>query len=281
MANEPVVLVENFYSVIQFPGHTPSADEEALGFEAWHVADGRRSLSDYWTSTTTNHQRSLKVTCDRVRAANTLALDRGHNLAGVALSVIGSNDNFTTYRAVWQGTVPTAITSPGDLDNTNGVVTEEGAFLVRFPTDAYTYWSLEIPALGAGILPQVVGAWLGLAWQPDFLGNDWGEDQCELVCQEQSSDLGWVGRTYPQPRRNGSLVFQLTDYWSYELARYHVQGHFLARGRPMWIVMDRSQAERAVLAEFMPGTNGLRYRRGWGFRSGDIGWREHEPRRPV
>lgn len=275
--NEPYILVENFFSSpAQFPGHMVAADEEASGHELWHVADGRRILSDYYASSTANQARTLTVACDRIRAADMLVLDRGHNLAGAAITVLGSDDNFTTSRTVWSGTIPT-VTAPGSLDEANGVVTEEGAFLVRFTREAWAYWRVGIPALGSGIVPAIVGLWLGMSWQMDFLDNPFAEDQAEQITIEQSSDAGWLARSAITPRRHGTLPLTLRDDQSYELARYHLQGHWINRNRPMWLVMDSGQADRAVLTLPDRSAPGFAYVSGAAWRQAQLPWIEHEP----
>src|SRR6266550_8178717 len=127
MANG-LLLAENLFSAgpgKQFPLHTLVGDEEPAGFEAFHVADGRRTANDNWTATTSNAQHTLTVTCDRVRGATACFLDRGHNLAGVSVFLETSMDN-ATWQTVANPTIPTAnLAIP--LSNVNGVTTEEGA----------------------------------------------------------------------------------------------------------------------------------------------------------
>lgn len=280
--NEPVVFVENLFNTIAFPGNVLTADEEAAGFEAWNVSTARRSPFMSWRPTTANAQHYLEVTCDRIRAVNMLAIDRNSNLRGMNVTLQGSDDNFATGHVCWQGTIPTTITSPGDLDSLNGVLTEEGAFLVRFPTAVHWAWRFIIPAMGAGITQVVGGAWLGMGLQLDFLGRPHGEMLGEVMSDVvQMSATGWEGSTTPVNRRTGDLVIQLTDDASYELCRLHIEGHFLARKRAMWIIPNRHQAERALLAIKQPGVQGFRIESGWGYKQAVIGFKEHEPRTNI
>lgn len=276
----PAILVENIFSELQFPLHTLVADEQAAGFEVFHLANGRRAQNDRYQSVTTNQARAITATCDRLRYLNGLALDRGHNLGGAAVSVLGSNDGFTTSQTVWTGTIPTVCSPPGQLDSPNGCTTEEGAFVVRFPGAAYLAWRLSIPALGAGLVAQVVGAWLGLWYAPGFFMVPWGEDQIETIATQMQSPLGWTGSTVPVPRRAGSITIKLRSFADYDLARYHITGHFLSQRRPAWIVYDDNQAERAVLAVRQAGIQGFEIETGWSFRQGKVAWFEHEPRLP-
>jgi hypothetical protein len=66
----------------------------------------------------------------------------------------------------------------------------------------------------------------------------------------------------------------------YDQARYHILGHY-ARRRPMWIVPDVSQAERALLAIRPQERLAFPYERDWWrLRRGSIVYLEHEPLLP-
>ena len=164
------VLVENLFSAIAYPLHVVAADEQATGHEAFRIANGRRSAFDYYESITANAQRIIKITCDRVRSANGCALDRGHNLGGEQVVLEASDDDFATPAQTCFDIILPTTTAPGTLDDALGVRTEEGAWLIRFPQRTALYWRLRIPAMGAGVRPKIVGAWLGnwYAFDPDF-----------------------------------------------------------------------------------------------------------------
>lgn len=273
----PVFLADSLFSKMQYPSHTIVANEAAAGFEAFRVADGRRSPFDYWTPTTANASANVKVTCDRTRAANVIVLDRGHNLAGRQIKLEASDDDFTTTQTVLDLTMPSA-SAPGALDESLGVRTEEGAWVKRFPARAASYWRLTIPAMGAGLKPKVVGLWLGLSYSPDFLSRPHAPDEDELVVQESESDWGWIGRGETTPRRTGTILLKLTNLFDYDLARFHLQGLF-GRGRPMWIVQDSDVAERAVLAIRPRNRFGFSREPDWFYHQGQIEWTEWEPSR--
>lgn len=274
MAGDPCILVENHLSVRQFPLVTLVGNEEATGHEAFRVADGRRSPLDFWTSITTNQEATLTWTNDRVRAWNMVALDRGHNLAGIRVIHEASDDNFATTQTVFDITLP-AATAPGSLDDALGVRTEEGAWLKRFPTRSAKYGRLRIPAMGVGLKPQIVGVWAGLTLTPPQLGLPHAPDQDEFTVEETVSQAGWRGRTAPVVVRVGTITLKLTDTFAYELARYHLQGHF-GRGRATWIIHDDLQADRAVLALRPQGRLGLARDPGWFYPAGQVEWIEHE-----
>ena len=279
----PVMAVENFCSAgvgWQFPDHTITANEEATGSEVERVADGRRGAADKWTPTTANSAAYVNVACDRTRAANFIALDRGHNLAGYDLELRGSQQSaFTTYETVLDITLPSA-TAAGNIDDALGVRTEEGAWFKRFDLNTYQYWRVHIPAMGASLKPEIVGLWLGLCYAPDYFDKPWGEDGAELIHQETQSPSGWAGRGVANKQRSGVVQLSLSTFEEYDHeARYHVQGLY-GEGFPMWIAFDETQADRAVLAELPLGRLAFSLTGTWGYRSAAIPWREREPLRP-
>ena len=276
----PAFLVENFGSVVQFPGVTIAGSEELSGHEAYHVANGRRDSGDYWSSITPNNPASLTWPLDRTRGADMLALDRGHNLAGATVSLLCSNDNFTTSETVFTATIPLTSIPGGTLDGANGCVTEEGAWVKRFPLRAARYWRFSIPALGSGIVAQVVGCWLGKSFYPSSQ-SDWlftvptSADGGTLQGLEATSEAGWVGRGLQTDRREGTIPLKLVSHFSYDLARYHLQALF-GYGRPMWIVFDDSIAERSFCAIRPQPQFGFRREQQWAYPQAMIPYQEHE-----
>lgn len=275
----PALLVEDLYSTTQFPAHVVAANAEAAGNEAWRVADGRRAPGDRWSPTAANAVAWLRVTCDVARTVDMLALDRGHNLAGAALQLQTSVDGGTTWTTRLTTTPPAAAAVAGLLDAANGVTTEEGAWLKRFAPITASDWRLRVPALGAGLVPRVVGLWIGQSWAPSqYLDLPWGEDDQELLLAETTTPAGWRGTSSVARVRVGELTIKLGSPAEYVLARYHVRNHFHARRRPMWICYDDAQAERAVLAVPPAGRLNWRIEQGWTNRQAVVSWIEHEPR---
>ncbi len=271
----PVFLVENALSTFQFPAHTIVPTSELTGFEVGKLSNGRRSLFDFHTPTTENLEYTLKLTCDRVRAFDMSVLDRGHNLAGKTFSLEISNDDFTTTEVVYSITFPTT-SAPGSLDDALGVVTEEGAWVKRFPWRAAKYWRFKVAAV-ASYKPQFVGVWLGLSWSPTRLfDTPWSEDMENIVARLSESADGWQGSDEVTPRREGQTVIRLATQVEYDLARYTL-AHY-SRRRPMWICYDTAQADRVVLTIRQPGRLGLAFNpEWWRLRKGVIAWQEHEP----
>ncbi len=285
---QPCFLVENFFSRRMFPNHVGTgpngsfADEETAGSEAFRIANARRWGSDKWMPVTANAQHTLTVQCDRVRAANMVVLDRGHNLIGEEFILECSQDAGATWEKIFDLILPTVV-GPGTLDDLVGCRTEEGAWLIRFPQRAAPLWRIRIPAMGVGLLPQVVGLWLGQAWAPaDGLRFPVAPDQTQLLVEDTVSEAGYRGRNAPGLVRTDVLNFKAASQglYDYELGRYHIQSLFGA-GRPMWILYDDEQTHAAVLA-LRPGNDTLGFARtpDWFYPTASVPWVEHEPLRP-
>lgn len=276
----PVLCAENLASRIQFPGHTVAGNEELTGFEAFRAATGRRSKYNYWQPVTANNPATYTITFDRVRAFNFWALDRGHNLAGITLTASISSDGFATSQTIWSVAIPAV--PGGSLDDPYGCATEEGAWVIRHPVAMGAAVRLSIPAMGSGVVPQIVGLYVGLAWSRNKYDPPLNDESLEPLVQEYESPAGWIGRGAVTPRRSGAIRVRLDDNEEYEVARYHILGHFAA-GRPMWIVHDPLQSDRAVLA-IAPrgGTLGFPndYQSWLQRKAESMAWVEHEPLRP-
>lgn len=245
----PWMLVDNLLSIAQYPNVDLTGNEELTGFEAFHVADGRRSGASFWSSITTNADAYLTWTDGRLRGADSIALDRGHNLAGFEVKLQVSNDN-TTWQTIFDITLP-SVTNTAPLDTTVGVRTEEGAWVKRFPLAVGAYWRFYIPAMGAGLVPNVVGLWVGKGYYPDSSDpQPWdfnlplSADGASLVGQEQASEFGWLGRGMQGQRREGTIPLRLTSIWQEDAARYHLIEQY-GYGRTMWVAFSDAQANRA------------------------------------
>lgn len=469
----PLLLSDNLYNTIAYPGHVITADEQATGHEIQNIADGRRSQYDYYTSVTANTERTLKVQCDIPRAVNTVFLDRGHNLTDKSFvyedSANGSSwttrwtfcptgsgsdlrvGNYCLQSQAWatspwstnlltptnneatviapDGTltsthlVPTAVNSanhnvqsgaititsaeflavsvylrgsgyPGVLlemtDNTansfgivvgllsgailgsvttgagvltssritalanswyrvefwgavnggvtsakfgakvfdteahalaqtsytgdavNGIsawgaqverygatatapkaytrtvaaiaagaITEDGAWGYTWTAlSAQLYHRLRIPAMGTGLVPVIVGAWLGTAYQPAFLYMPSSDDGATFTRPGNMTEWGWRGGGPSVVTRDGTLNIKFDSTADYTTARLFLVKQFAA-GRPMWICHDQAQADRTILAMFPDGARiDPRFDSGWFPRQVQLPYAEHEPRRP-
>lgn len=276
MAGNPVFLVDNVYNHYAYPGHVVSATEEPTGNEAWRVATGRRHSLDKWTATTTNSTCVVTVTCASTCTADMIAIDRGHNLAGESIVVRGST-NGTDYSTIASITVPSA-SATADIDDTNGVLTEEEAFLKRWTDTEYSWYQLQIPSMGAGLVPEIVGLWIGLSFETRIWDFPWTEDEGVPMATVVETEAGWQGTGHVTPRRQGTIGLRLRTDAEYTTARSDILKQFGYKRRPMWIVPEDSQGDRAVLA--VPnGPISFRHDGAWPFRRTQFNWIEHEPKR--
>lgn len=271
-----VLCAENYFDALQFPGHVVSADEEVAGFEAFRVATARRHPLNGWHTSTPNVLHRLEVACDQVRGANLLALDRGHNADGQRVKLVGSSDDFATTVDVLDVTLPSVV--GGDLDGPAGARTEEGAWLIRFPAQAFQWWGLEFPA-AADFAPRIVGAYLALAYETEkALDRPWEDEGTEGLGRTHETPFGWIGTTAPAARRSGTMQLRMRTRAEYDVARLHIVQRYWRERRAMWIVHDPQQAERAVLAIRPTGRLSFRFAEGWAWRQSAVPWTEHQPR---
>jgi len=273
----PLILSDSLLNTRLYPLHTVVGDEEPAGFEAWHVADGRRTFGDRWQPTTANAQHTLTATFDRIRAFDTIVLDRGYS----ATEVIGecSDDGYTTVQPVFDIVLPT-VTNPGPANGAFGCRTEEGVWWLNFPDRAASSFRLRFPAMGAGLVPQIVGCYLGLSYVPagGALWLPWGEDSSTAMFAETVSEYGNIGRGPVATPNDGTLQIKLTSEFDYELARLHLIEVF-GSGRPAWICYDQAQADRLFMAVRTKSRLGFEYTSGWWPRQGGIPYIENSPLR--
>ena len=279
----PSYLVQNYFSDIAFPTHTISAEEEASGFEAWRVADGRRSAADHWKSTTANSETWVKFDTGAAgtitAAPHIVGLDRGHNLPGVVGVKFQLSANDADWTDLVSVTIPASASSATALNATNGATTEEGAWLKQVtPASTYRYGRLLVPAMGAGLVPKVVGLWFGPSWQPGNPTMPVPDEDYEPIYEETIvPSSGWRGRSKMVALRTGELTYKFASEAEYITARGHLWDHF-RYNRPMWVVHDDTYAERAVLAVPRTERQGFGFHADWwNMRRGVIPWIEHEP----
>jgi hypothetical protein len=202
-----------------------------------------------------------------------LAIDREHNLDGKRIRLQHSDGG------AWIDAVHTVFPAGHfNADLTAGdVLTEEGAYLVRFPAAAARHWRLLVEAGGdAEYRPSIGGLTLGRAWQPQLYPDlPYSDSSYELLHSSSESDAGWIGTGRVAKRRSGEIGLKLMPGED-ETARYHLEHHY-ARRRPMWIVFDPARADRAIYAVHPQGPGGFGQQQGWHWRQTRLRYVEHEP----
>lgn len=265
-----ILLVDNLSSVVQYPNHTVTANEEPQGTEAFRFSTLRRN--DHWAPSTTNADAWRKTTYNRVRAFDFVCL-WDHNLAGKTYRLQASDDDFATIQTVFDGTLP-SVPGTGDVDDAFGVLTEDLMWIKRFPAPIATFAHRDyIPAMGTGLRPILNGI-VGLSCSLD---RDMGDlmDADELAAEEQMSEAGYRGRGPIALLRGGTLPTRTSTLFAYEQLRYHLQR--FARS-PGVLVYDEARAEQAIMAIRPVGRAGLRQGDGYFYPHGEIPFVEHEPR---
>lgn len=273
----PRYLVENFFNGVMFPSHSFTANESTTGHESWRVGTARRANRNHWTPSTPNQQAYVGVLCNRPRFADMLVIDRNCNLAGKTVRLRFSNDGFASYGEILAAVLPTQ-TIYGSRLGTQGVRTDEGAWVFRFTGQIATEWRLYVDAMGAGLKPQVGGLYLGQSWSPVWTPeNPWDDEARELRFQEVLTPSLWAGSNRKGSRRvAGPWQHVLDSDAEYQSARYHFHGLYW-RGHHMWAVPDQDFTERAFLVYAQPGTYGAAYPADFPQRILVLSGVEHQP----
>ena len=219
----------------------------------------------------------IQVDCAQLRAWDMIVIDRGSNLEGKTIALRASNDAFTTYTEPFSLTMPSQVFSPVVLASTPGVLTEERAWLYRFPLQTARYVRLHVPAMGASLKPEITGLYVGLSHRclvPRVKPFSYGMRQ--LSYTELTSKTLWSATADVAQRVSDELGLRCEDWAEYDQLRYHIEEQFL-RGHRMWVVHDDDRAERSQLAFAPAGVAGFEVPDGRAFPEARIAFIEHEP----
>lgn len=276
-------LSDNLFDPTIYQDHVLSAEEEASGNEVERISDGRRSARDRWEPTTANSSTYVEVACDVTRSADLLVIDREHNLSGVGIELLGSDDDFgTAGTSVFDVTVPSTVTEPDALSG-GPVRTLEGAVLISFTSASYESWRLVIDAMGAGLVPKISGLWLGTSFVPSTgpLLAGYDDEAGDLSIPSVVTDSLWAGSGRIARQKTPSLSHRLADETEWNTIRpwvelYH-QGHL------MWVIQDEARAERSILSRHPGGSYSVPFAGNRVGRELVLSLREYQPRarRPL
>jgi hypothetical protein len=249
MPNPPLFLSQNWYDTVkQNPTYVvsnPDGDDTPNN-EAWRVADNCRNLT-WWTPTTTNAARKLRVTGLAAGTAPTmLILDRGHNLAGVVgVKLQSSTDNFATVTTD-ELTVTIPSVAGGLPTDANGCVTTGGVWVKELTgLNARTAWQLAIPAMGAGLAPIVTGLYLGVYYRwPSYCFPDavsaWDFRSRTTFTTNVVSRRGVRVKTSPVQfgELRVKLAMEGADYAGFNVEAQRIFG----ADTPVWVCQDDTDA---------------------------------------
>lgn len=283
-ASAPLLASANFLSPHLYPDHVLFAEDgggggEPEGNEAFRVVNGRRSARDFAEAENANEEWRLVVQMNTGRAANFIALDRGHNLEGVTVDLEGDDDpNFSSPTTIFSVTIPSSVTSPTDVTEAPGAKTHEGAWLYFFGnTTEYENYRLVVPALGAGLKQKVVGAFVGFAWEPEHASIlSYQPSGPDLALRETVSDTLWAAAAKPIIRRHGSIRIAAATSADRANARTYVERQ-VWRYYPVWWVPFANRGEESWLGRVPSGQYVFRRTTEWPLGETTFSLKEVEP----
>ena len=256
----PVMLVDNVFNPRIYGSHTIAASSTATGTNALNLSAGRRVGRinvGGWFASSLNTDAYVRSTFDRPRAFDMLFIDRGHNLAGESVSVLISDDAFTTYETVGPLTVPSNPTPYSALYDDQIIMTDEGALIWWLGLRAGYAVEVFVAAMGAGLRPELTGLMLGKSWSPAYAQIkpfDYGRHHVirtitrSAHAQSVSADVGRF--------RQGTMRLRAESWEEYATARYPLEDLYLA-GHAMVLMHSDEEAERAALVIAPAGQAGF------------------------
>jgi hypothetical protein len=240
----PLVFFDNVYDRInQYPQAVLSSTAFVVGRDPKYVADYRRERS-LWQAATAlvNHAISVDLGVGITRAVSAIFIDRGHNLWGQTLAVIGSDDNFgTTPTNLALGAVPALVGGqfvPGGDPSAGWAVTEEGALYQIFAlTAARRYWQVKftsVPVEAVVITGIILGAHTQLASYSKTLDEDSGGRKRST----EESEAGYVAASRVYTYRTLSLDLALIGAAEYDNQIRTLRRALFERQIPAFVCMN-------------------------------------------
>lgn len=246
--SRPLFLVDNLLNPRIYPGHTISASSTASRTSVLALSSGKRIARvglGGWFASALNTEATITGTFDQARAFDLLWIDRDHNLDGESISVLISDDGFTTSTTLGPKTVPTNPTPYSHLYDGQIVRTNEGALLWWLGLQVAHEVRVSIAAMGAGLRPELAGLMIGPSFVPGH-------------AQQKPVDFGrWDFQRRPLARtRRGEVTLRAASWEEYTVAYYHLE-ELYRRGHSMVIIHDDERAENALLGVAPDGLAGF------------------------
>jgi hypothetical protein len=246
----PLWLSDNVFDEI---GATPDAlldtlgaTDDAPGHEVWRVADGLRDRT-WWTVTTPNATRHVRARLTAARAADTLVLDRGHNLAGKTIEYLGFSSAGVFEAIYLSATIPT---TPGGLpSDATGCLLPTGEWWKTMTgTAAHAQHVVRIPAMGAGLVPLITGLTLGKAfrWPTHWNAPSAYDDRRRVSwVTNRESEAGVRVKRGRRVHRHLDFRCELdAEQWTPALVAEFAR--VVDRGLPVWHCTDEATAASAA-----------------------------------
>jgi hypothetical protein len=274
MPNPPLLLVDNVFDTVGlYPGGVIDTSSEAVGHEAFRIADYRRDRT-YWQAATDVGTHVLRVHAPAAISPDFVFVDRGHNLAGLTCTIQGSDDG-TAWVVGQTVTIPSAV--GGTPAAPTMCQTEEGAAWSLFAAlGAHAWWRLLIPASTA-FFPVVTGIMLGARTQLINFGKTFDEDAGGRTQPSQQSTAGYRGNDPTYAWRTVTLDLDLIGATEYDGTMRSLRAKLFEKNQPWVCAMDYGTRPERAWMYTLDGTT-------WGmpkshvYRAGRIVGREHMPR---
>lgn len=243
MSAPPLILADNlFETVVLHPSFSllNRNSDDAAGHDTGRIADNLRDLT-WWTRTGTGSS-GLAVDGQNATQPTMLVLDRGHNLAGTAVTIGGYTD--TTFATLVGSVACTIPTTAGGLPtDASGCLTPDGVWWKTFALPAARVWNVAMAPTGS---PIVTGLYLGAAYRiPEYLNtpfaSDYGRDVKLLGNQLSRGGLRSVARRLVHRRVTLDVDLDGADYAPFDAL---LDALFTA-GQPWWICLDDTDAVQA------------------------------------
>ncbi len=275
----PRFLSDNLFNPRTYPLHTLDASTTATNKNVLELGSGRRDRAlTGWFASSLNTTAYVECACNRPRAFDLLWIDYDHNLDGESLSVILSDDDFTTTETIGPYTVPSSPSMNAELATGGIVRCDDGSLLWYLGLQVAHDVRVQVAAMGAGLRPEIAGMMLGLSFQPAHQAEKPHDYARPTVVRGdiRTPHAQAVGSEFGSYRQ-GNIALKMDSFEEAEVAHYSLQDLYVGAGRGMVVVHDDERAERAVFTFAPDGTAGFETSGNWSYPRIDIPLAESEP----
>lgn len=219
--------------------------DDAPGHEAWRIADGLRDRT-WWTPTTTNAPRTLRMRFIVPRSIDTIVLDRGHNLAGSVLQYQGYSAAGVLEATYISTTIRNTV--GGLPTDAAGCLTPRGEWWITFAgAAAHAHHYITVPAMGAGKSPLITGLALGQSyrWPTHWDAPSAYDDRRRVSWAfNRESEAGVRVKRGRRVHRHVNMRVEIDgDQWTTALQNEFAR--VVDRGLPVWHCTDDATATGA------------------------------------
>lgn len=269
---QPLLFLDNVFDTVnQYLTGIVEAHTERSGHEAFRVGDYRRERTSWQASAavaTSWVRRDLGAGVSR--PVDSIYIDRGHNLWGKTLVVLGDN-GVTGVAEVSTGLSVPALGTLGGDPTTGWCVTEEGALYRLFPALASRQrWWVYVSDIWAPIIPGII---LGMRTQLLGFSRTFDEDAGERTEVTATSRAGYRGTDKTYAWRTIELDLKNIGSTEYDGTMRTCRKLMFEKNQPWVCAMDHgTYPERAWMYQYEGKSWGMPKQRV--YRSGRIRGRE-------